>query len=210
MEEYVTVNGVSTAEYSEKRSRFIAYCYHCESEEEAQEYIAGMRSKYFDARHVVYAYCLADKTVRFSDDKEPHGTAAKPILDLINGFGICNVVLIVVRYFGGTLLGTGGLVRAYSTAAKGAIENAEKVKMCMSSVYDIECDYTLHSKLVSLLNGLGVICESTDFADTVKIKAVVFKENEREFLDLIADTFSSKIKPCFVLEKIYPRKIQDF
>ena len=116
MEKYITVLGESTAEYTEKRSRFIATIRHCDSEEEALAFIEEMRSKYWDARHNVYAYSVKHQG-RFSDDGEPHGTAGKPVYDVITSDGITNLAVVVTRYFGGVLLGTGGLVRAYSKSA---------------------------------------------------------------------------------------------
>lgn len=130
MESYITVSGESVGEYSEKRSRFIATLRHTETEEQAAAFLAEMRSKYWDARHNCYAYSMSGGTLkRFSDDGEPHGTAGKPILDIIDGSGLTDIMIVVTRYFGGVLLGTGGLVRAYSAAAREAVANANRVKM---------------------------------------------------------------------------------
>ena len=115
MDGFVTVLEETTAEYTEKRSRFIATLYPCDTEEKAAEFINKMRSEYWDARHNCFAYSVENGAVkRFSDDGEPHGTAGKPILEVIEGAGITNTVIVVTRYFGGVLLGTGGLVRAYT------------------------------------------------------------------------------------------------
>ena len=122
MQEYTTIQGDFTAEYTEKHSRFIAVAFHCETEQQASEIIAAQKSKYWDARHNVYAYLLKDGTARFSDDGEPHGTAGMPMLEVIKGSGITNVLVVVTRYFGGILLGTGGLVRAYSTSTRDALD----------------------------------------------------------------------------------------
>ena len=126
MQEYITIDGVYTAEYNEKHSRFIATAFHCESEEQASSIIAAQKNKYWDARHNVYAYLLQDGTARFSDDGEPHGTAGAPILRSIDARGLDNILVVVVRYFGGTLLGTGGLMVAYREASKAALESFVK------------------------------------------------------------------------------------
>ena len=114
-EAYKTVYVGDTAEIVEKKSRFIANLEHVESEEEALAYIETIRKKYWDARHNCYAYCIGKKQElkRCSDDGEPSQTAGKPMLDVLTGAGLCDTVVVVTRYFGGTLLGTGGLVRAY-------------------------------------------------------------------------------------------------
>ena len=116
---YSTVFSETKTEYVEKRSRFIATLRHCETEEEANAFLEEMRSKYWDARHNCFAYSVNEgKLRRFSDDGEPHGTAGKPMLDVITGSGITNIAVVVTRYFGGVLLGTGGLVRAYSKSVQ--------------------------------------------------------------------------------------------
>ena len=114
---FQTVFKQNETEYVEKRSRFIATLRHCETEAEANDFVKEMKSKYWDATHNVYAYSVeGGRMCRFSDDGEPHGTAGKPMLDCIQGSGITNIAVVVTRYFGGILLGTGGLVRAYSKA----------------------------------------------------------------------------------------------
>lgn len=142
MEKFLTIMDECSAEFTEKRSRFIATVTHAETEEEAFEFINGLKSKYWDAKHNVYAFVLSEGNVcRYSDDNEPHGTAGKPILDVILGRNLKNVVVVVTRYFGGILLGTGGLVRAYSSAAAAALDSAKlyELRECVS--YGITCNY---------------------------------------------------------------------
>lgn len=194
MQNYITVCDTSVSEYIEKHSRFIAAVFHCESEEQANGIIAEQKTKYWDARHNVYAYVLQNGTVRFSDDGEPHGTAGKPVLDVIKGSGLTNVLITVTRYFGGTLLGTGGLVRAYGTSAKDALNNAPRVQMCACTKYDINCDYSSYDRLVKLVSDLGGILQNTDFSDRVKSE-VVFKDSDCEtFCNKLCETFASNIK----------------
>lgn len=189
----MTVSGSFTAEYSEKHSRFIATCFFCESEQQATEIIAAQKSKYWDARHNVYAYILQNGTARFSDDGEPHGTAGMPILEVITGSAITNVLIVVTRYFGGVLLGTGGLVRAYSTSARDALQGAQKVLMCSCEEFNIECDYSNFDKLSRLVTDSGGLVQNTDFTDKVSL-SVMFKSVDVDaFLNKLCETFASKL-----------------
>ncbi len=193
MQEYTTIEGDFTAEYTEKHSRFIAVCFHCESESQASEIIAAQKSKYWDARHNVYAYVLQDSTARFSDDGEPHGTAGMPILEVIKGSGITNVLIVVTRYFGGILLGTGGLVRAYSTSARDALLGAKKVLMCSCKEFEIDCDYSSFDRLTRLIDDCGGMLQSTDFTDKVTVNVIFKSVNCDAFLHKLCETFASKI-----------------
>ncbi len=208
MSRYLTVLEESTAEYVEKRSRFIATLRHCETEEEANIFIDEMRSKYWDARHNVFAYSVAKGTLcRFSDDGEPHGTAGKPILDVINGNGITNIAIVVTRYFGGVLLGTGGLVRAYSTSSRDAVLNAKIVEMVPCTRFYILCDYQDHQKLIYLIEGENGVIESTEFTDKVKV-SFVFKDLESEnFLSKLTEVFSARLNAVETEKCVFPYEI---
>ena len=150
-ESCITVSGQSSAEYTEKRSRFIAVIRHCETEQEAVSFINDIRAKHRDARHNCYAYSVSSGAVkRFSDDGEPHGTAGKPMLDIIDGEGLCNVCAVVTRYFGGVLLGTGGLVRAYSKALKDAAVSANRAVMIPCTVFSCSAENAEYTEKVSL------------------------------------------------------------
>lgn len=153
---YVTLTD-AFAEIVILRSRFLAYVYHCESEEECAEKLAALRKKHYDATHVCYAYCAdtEGRTVRFSDDGEPSSTAGAPILSVINKGGWRQVLIAVVRYFGGTKLGAGGLVRAYTEAATAGAENALKVIMKLCSVYSAETDYNTFSRVSAAVPRMG-------------------------------------------------------
>ncbi|MBQ8740727.1 MAG: YigZ family protein [Clostridia bacterium] len=204
MKEYRTINGNFTAEYTEKHSRFIATAFYCETEEQASEIIAAQKSKYWDARHNVYAYILQNGTARFSDDGEPHGTAGMPVLDVIKGSGITNVLIVVTRYFGGTLLGTGGLVRAYSTSARDALCGAQKVLMCVCQEYTIDCDYGNYDKLVRLITDHSCMVQSTDFTDKVTVNVVFKKVDCDTFLNKLCEIFASKIEAELKDELFFP------
>ena len=169
MDGFVTVSEETTAEYTEKRSRFIATLYPCDTEEKAAEFINKMRYEYWDARHNCFAYSVENGAVkRFSDDGEPHGTAGKPILEVIEGAGITNTVIVVTRYFGGVLLGTGGLVRAYTKAAKDAIDLSQRVLMTPCNVFSCSCSYSDRERLVKLIEDCGGTVEDTLYTAEVE------------------------------------------
>lgn len=208
MKSFITVTGESTAEYSEKRSRFIATLRHISSEAEAAEFLAEMRTRYWDARHNCYAYSLKDGNLkRFSDDSEPHGTAGKPILDVIEGSGVTDVMIVVTRYFGGVLLGTGGLVKAYSTSARDAMLAAERVKMTPCTVYKTVADYSLHERLVKLIEQSGGTVENTEF--TSKVAVTYFMENiyTEDFLLKLREGFAARLSAEEIEQNLRPVKI---
>lgn len=143
MDTFTTIKTCGEGLYKEKGSKFIAFSFHVETVEQSLAIVAEIRKKYFDARHVCYAYMLgAERNVfRANDDGEPSGTAGKPILGQINSAGLTDVLVIVIRYFGGILLGTGGLIVAYKTAAAEAIQNSETEEKVIESFVRIKCDY---------------------------------------------------------------------
>ena len=172
-----------SGEIVEKKSRFIANIKSVETVEEAQVYIEEMKKKYWDARHNCSALSVGTEqvTTRCSDDGEPSGTAGKPILEVISGSGIHNIVVVVTRYFGGTLLGTGGLVRAYTDATRAGIENSDIVEKIPGRRVDIAMDYTDLGKLQYMLAQNEVLTEDTEYTDKVIIHAL-FPESDKEKL----------------------------
>ena len=170
-------------ELVEKKSRFIATTEPIETEEEALAFIERTRKKYWDARHNCSAFSVGTEqvTTRCSDDGEPSGTAGKPILEVISGSGIHNIVVVVTRYFGGTLLGTGGLVRAYTDATRAGIENSDIVEKIPGRRVDIAMDYTDLGKLQYMLAQNEVLTEDTEYTDKVIIHAL-FPESDKEKL----------------------------
>ncbi len=210
MEKYITVVGNATAEYEEKRSRFIANLCHVENEAEAMEFIESMRSKYWDARHNCFAYSVEKgRYSRFSDDGEPHGTAGKPILDVIVGNKINDVVIVVTRYFGGVLLGTGGLVRAYSTSARDAMLAARKAEMIPCTIYETKCEYTDHNRFLSVLENHNGKLENTEFTDKVTLRYVFKDEEAPKFLDVLTETFSARLKAEECEKTVFPFEIEN-
>lgn len=205
MKSFKTVNGKSFFELTEKRSKFIATIKHIESEEEAVQFINEMRSKYWDARHNVYAYALNDGNIkRFSDDGEPHGTAGKPVLDVIDGAELKNTAIVVTRYFGGILLGTGGLVRAYSACAQGAVSTADIKTMTDCREIKIICEYGKFDTLNNILKGISGGIISTEFLDDVITTIYISETDADAFCDRLIDTFNGKITINMLKNKFYP------
>ena len=203
MESYITVSGESVGEYSEKRSRFIATLRHTETEEQAAAFLAEMRSKYWDARHNCYAYSMSGGTLkRFSDDGEPHGTAGKPILDIIDGSGLTDIMIVVTRYFGGVLLGTGGLVRAYSAAAREAVANANRVKMTPCTVYKASCGYSELERLTKLIGDCGGSLENTVYTENVELEFYLENSCCEDFLLKLKETFAARITAEEITQKM--------
>lgn len=170
-------------EIVEKKSRFIAHVQAVDSVEEAQEFIEAVKKKYWDARHNCSAFSVGEMNplTRCSDDGEPGGTAGKPILEVIQGSGIRNIVIVVTRYFGGTLLGTGGLVRAYTEAAKAGIENAVIIEKIPATRMKLFTEYTDLGKIQYILAQNQVTVENTEYTDKVEIRAL-FPEKEKKAL----------------------------
>ena len=167
---YTTLEHEGEAEFTEKRSVFIGHAKRVESEEEAQAYVKSQKSAYADARHNVWAYLMKGEIVaRYSDDGEPQGTAGKPILDVLQRSGVDDVCVVVTRYFGGTLLGTGGLVHAYSQGAKIALEAAGVARFESYTVFETVCSYSDHQKIAFELEKLDAIIDLTDYSDCVRV-----------------------------------------
>lgn len=168
--------------YEEKKSRFLAACYRIESEEEAVGLIEAVKKKYWDARHNCYAYVLGvnNELMRFSDDGEPSGTAGKPILEVITARGIHNCLIIVTRYFGGTLLGTGGLVRAYQKSSIDAVDNSILARRTKGSRITISTDYSSAGKIQYAAQQNGWMLTDTIYAaDVSLVIEVPMPERER-------------------------------
>lgn len=167
---YTTIASEGQAEYEDRKSVFIGHAMPVKSEEDAVRYIKNIRRKYSNARHNVHAFMIGNGTVsRSNDDGEPSGSAGIPVLEVIRKSGITDVCIVVTRYFGGILLGTGGLVRAYSAAAKAAIENAGIVTYEQYTVMRLCCGYSEYQKISNELARIGAIIDSTDFGAAVTV-----------------------------------------
>lgn len=169
MSAYITVEKQSSDSFIEKKSKFIGYCAPVQTEEEALAFLAEIRKKHHDATHNVYAYRLRESGfMRFSDDGEPQGTAGLPVLDGMRKAQVTDAVVVATRYFGGTLLGGGGLVRAYSHTASIALEAAGRVRMQECLLLRVVCDYALYGRLNALIPACGGVPDETLFLENVE------------------------------------------
>lgn len=167
---YTTLEHEGVAEFTEKKSVFIGHAIPVKSEEEAQAYVKKQKSAYMDARHNVWAYLMKGEIVaRYSDDGEPQGTAGVPVLDTIRKSGVTDAVVVVTRYFGGILLGAGGLVRAYSHTAKLALEAAHIITYEQYTELELDCSYSDYQRYLAELPRFGAITDDTEFSDRVRL-----------------------------------------
>ena len=171
---YTTLAGEGSDEFEERRSLFIGHAKHVTTEEEAQEFVKAKKKEYSDATHNCWAYLMKGGIIaRYSDDGEPQGTAGVPMLETIRKSGVTDCVVVVTRYFGGILLGAGGLVRAYSHGAKIALEAAEIVTYEKYAELKLECSYSDYQKYSVILPTFNAIIDATDFTDKVIISFAV-------------------------------------
>jgi uncharacterized YigZ family protein len=173
MDEYYIPSGPGESEYEEKRSRFLGHLRPVETEEEARHFITEMKKKYHDARHNCWCYRIRGGAVRYSDDAEPQGTAGLPMLEILQREGIENAVCVVTRYFGGVLLGTGGLLRAYQKAAKGAVEDAGISVVRAWTKMSIVCEYSDYEKIRSELEQQNAVISDTEYGEKVTLTVLV-------------------------------------
>ena len=193
-EPYQVVEQGGVGEIEEKKSRFIANVSPVETEEEAIAFIEKMKKKYWDARHNCYAYVLGERgeLMRFSDDGEPSGTAGKPILEVLLGMEVRNLVVVVTRYFGGTLLGTGGLVRAYTRAAQAGMEASVIRTMRYGTMLAVTTDYNGIGRIQYLLAMRKIMIEEPEYTDVVTLKVKVPYEEEEAVRKEITEATAGK------------------
>lgn len=194
MNAYNIITETGEGEYEEKKSRFIGHALPISSEEEAQLLIDQIKRKYWDARHNCYAYITGERgeIQRFSDDGEPGGTAGRPILDVLNGHELRGVLIVVTRYFGGTLLGTGGLVRAYTKASQLCLDDACIKRMVWGSRVQITCDYTLVGKLQYLFSERNITVEDSVYADNVVFTIIIDEDNVSSILSEVTQSSNGR------------------
>lgn len=193
MREYKTVELESSDYFVEKKSKFIGYAKPVSTQDEAVEFINSIKSKHWDATHNVYAYVLRENnTQRYSDDGEPSGTAGVPVLDVILKEDVTDVCVVATRYFGGTLLGAGGLVRAYSHTSKIALDAAHIITMANCQIYSVIVDYSFYDRLNVLLSDFGANVIKSDFSASVSVEFSI-KEDASELLkDKLTDISNGK------------------
>ena len=194
MEEYLVPTGYGEDEFTEKRSRFIGRIWLVETEEEALSKIQEMKKQHYDATHNCWAYVIHGGAVRFSDDGEPGGTAGMPMLQVLRREGLNNVVCVVTRYFGGILLGAGGLVRAYTKGAKIAVDAAGKSIKRVWTVLYAPCPYSFYERVKLEIEAFGGILRSTDFGAEVDMEILFPQANAQLFLDRLTDLTSGTVE----------------
>ncbi|MBQ7977998.1 MAG: YigZ family protein [Clostridia bacterium] len=190
MESFLSIkkDEIYTSEIVINKSRFLGFAKFVESGDEAESFLNELREKYKDARHICFAYKLRN-SARLSDDGEPSGTAGKPILNIIEKKGLVNVVIAVVRYFGGVKLGAGGLLRAYSGSAVDTIENAKIVEWLSSKIYEVELDYKDYQPFINNIKGRKIKVIDTNFDNGATLKVVASSDELIENSTFIGDIF---------------------
>lgn len=200
---YRTIKKEAEAEIIEKKSRFIAHVRPVTSEQAVLDMIGELKSKYWNATHNVYAYHIKENNIqRYSDDGEPSGTAGVPVLEVIKKEGLVDIAVVITRYFGGTLLGAGGLVRAYTKAAKEGIDSAGILLMQLCGVYQITINYDLLGKVQYAILERDEIINHIDYQENVILE--VFVQQKQGFVEALMDATSGRIKIEKTDEKFIP------
>ena len=193
MEKFIIKEG-GQGEIVEKKSRFIATVLPIDTEEEALQYIEKIKKKYWDARHNCFAFVIGsnNEIQRFSDDGEPQGTAGKPILETLLNENLHNTLIVVTRYFGGTLLGTGGLVRAYGQSSKEGIRNSVIQKVCEGISFKLTVDYNSIGKIKYIMGQMGITAAQEDCGQNVVLSILMKKDEYNEFNTKVTDATGGK------------------
>lgn len=185
---WTTIKEAATASFIERKSEFIGSICPVTTEEEALAFVASVKKQYADARHNVYAYILRDNNItRFSDDGEPHGTAGMPVLDVLRKESVTDVAVVVTRYFGGILLGTGGLVRAYSQSAKMALDAAGKAVMQKLTVFSVRVSYADLQKIEPVLNAQSLVRLNAVYESDVRLELAILEAGYAPLADALTE-----------------------
>lgn len=193
MEKFIIKEG-GQGEIVEKKSRFIATVLPIDTEEEALQYIERIKKKYWDARHNCFAFVIGsnNEIQRFSDDGEPQGTAGKPILETLLNENLHNTLIVVTRYFGGTLLGTGGLVRAYGQSSKEGIRNSVIQKVCEGISFKLTVDYNSIGKIKYIMGQMEITDAQEEYGQNVVLSILMKKDEYNEFNTKVTDATGGK------------------
>ena len=202
MEEYLVPTDYGEDEFIEKKSRFIGRVWPVETEEEALEKIQQMKKQHYDATHNCWAYIIRDGQMRFSDDGEPGGTAGNPMMQVLQREQLYNIVCVVTRYFGGILLGAGGLVRAYTKGAKIAVDAAGKSMKRVWSVLYIPCPYHFYERMKLEIEAFGGVIRDTQFGAEVELEILVAQPQTQAFIDKLTDMSAGTVE-CMVTGQEY-------
>lgn len=199
--DYKTVKAYAEGSFVEKKSKFIGHIMPVQTEQEALDFIHTINKKHFDAKHNVFAYILKEGQIRrYSDNGEPQGTAGIPTLDVLQKEGLTDVCVVVTRYFGGVLLGGGGLVRAYSHSTKLAVDNAQILNMVICKEVSIKCEYSFYGKLSYILPNYGVVVKSSDFGSEVTLNIIIRSDCYDKFLKEITELSNGQVAPNIIGE----------
>ena len=206
MTEYLVPYESAESEFEEKRSRFISHVFLVESEAEARARIDEMKKKYYDARHNCWCFVLHDGTVRYGDDGEPQGTAGIPMLEVFRRAGVTNAVCVVTRYFGGVLLGTGGLLRAYTAAAADALADAGISVVRRWLACEVSMPYALYEPVRAAVAALGGVVQETQYAAAVTLCALLPEEAGEAFAAQVRDLTAGRcaVRPVGETERAVP------
>ena len=198
---YKTIRNPSQGLFKDKGSKFLAFAYPVYSEEEIKEHLSIIKKEYFDARHHCYAYALGLNLEHYRtfDDGEPSGTAGKPIFGQIQSFGLTNILIIVVRYFGGILLGTGGLIAAYKAATENALQNAELIEKTVNSIFSISFEYNAMNDLMKVLKDQNIEQFNQNFGLNCSLQISVRNSKVEQILEKLSKI--ETVKPEFLLMK---------
>ena len=202
MTEYFVPTGAGESEYVEKRSRFLGHLRKVESEDEARAFVAEMKKKYYDARHNCWCYLLKDGPERYSDDGEPQGTAGIPMLEVFRREGVTNLVCVVTRYFGGVLLGAGGLFRAYTKSAKDALDAAGRSVVRRWVQLEIPCSYAALERYKQEIAAFDGAVAGMDYGAAVTIRALLPEERSEAFRARILDLSGGAVEPAAAGESL--------
>lgn len=199
---YKTVKQYAEFSITERKSEFIGYCAPVSTEEEAIAFVNSIKKKHSDARHNVYAYVLREGfKERFSDDGEPHGTAGMPVLDSIRKAELTDTAVVVTRYFGGILLGTGGLVRAYTSAASGVLKQSGVAEVGDYAVIRVRANYSDYQKIMPIISAFGARTDDSDFGTEVALTLSLKAENGKKFIAELTEATNGRVASEMIGEK---------
>ena len=208
MSEYFIPAGAGEAEFVEKRSSFLGHVRYVETEDEAKAFVAEMKKKFYDARHNCWCYIIKDGAVRYSDDGEPQGTAGIPMLEVLKREGVTNVVCVVTRYFGGVLLGTGGLLRAYTKSAKDALDAAGICVVRRWVKAEIACSYAMLERLKTECTAIGGVVADIEYSADVCLKLLLPEDKADAFSQRTADVTAGASELEITGEEFKPVRIK--
>ena len=208
MSEYFVPAGSGEAEFVEKRSSFLGHVRFAETEDAAREFINEMKKKHYDARHNCWCYIIRGGAVRYSDDGEPQGTAGLPMLEVFRREGVENVVCVVTRYFGGVLLGTGGLLRAYTKSAKDALDAAGIAAVRRWVKLETACPYSLLERMKTECLALDGAVENIEYGADVRLTLLLPEEKAEEFQARVTELSAGQSRAQTVGEELMPVRVK--